>query len=294
MTAHHTPSLVKGAFYAIACYLCVALMSVCSKIASQNVSILTIVFFQNAICFLINLPKVLKHGVKGLKTEHPYLHFTRDLAGLLSFSFLFFSIQTIPLANAVLLQNTAPLWIPFIIWIWFKKKVPSHLWYSILIGFLGVIFILKPSSKIIDLHSLMGLFSGIFLAISLLAIRRLAATEPMPRVLFYYFLLGTLFSAPFAAKEIIPSLSGMVFFPLLGVALFFFLAQVFITLAFGHSKASTLSPLSYSAVLFSAIFDGVIWGKIPDIWSAIGMILVILGGISAVYLEKKYEKKYIM
>ena len=73
----------------------------------------------------------------------------------------------------------------------------------------------------------------------------------------------------------------------------FYLVQIFITKGFSYGKASTLSPLAYTVVLFSAIFDRIFWHKVPDSWSLIGMALVIIGGIASVYLEKKYEGKYI-
>lgn len=287
------PSLLWGATFALLCFLSISFMSVCSKIASESVSVLTVVFFQNIICFLINLPRALRHGASGLKTHHPFLHATRSIAGVLCFYFLFLSIKYIPLANALLLQNTAPLWIPFVIWIWLKIKVPSHLWWSLVIGFAGVILILKPIAHIINPWAIIGLASGILLAIALVAIKRLTHTEPYERVFFYYFLLGSLFSLPFALQDFTAAFTDHTIFFLLGVAVLFYLAQIFITLAYGRGKPSTLSPLCYSAVLFSAILDWLIWHNIPDTFAMIGMALVIFGGVFSVYLEKKYEKKYI-
>lgn len=283
-------NLVLAAFYVILCYFFLSLFSACAKVASVSVSTFTVLFFQNSICFLLNLPKALSEGVK---TQHPYLHLIRDVCGFVSYFLFVLALEHIPLANAVLLSNSAPLWIPFVIWIWFKKKVPPYLWVSLIIGFIGIIFILKPSAHMTDIAALYALFSGIFLAVAMVAIRRLTHTEPSSRMLFYYFLLGTLISLPGAIIDFPAGFKTPVLYFLLSAAVFFYLVQMFINLGFRIGKASTLSPLAYTVVLFSAILDRIFWHKIPDFLSFIGMALIILGGIISVYFEKKYESKYI-
>ena len=286
----HKTNLVLGAVYVTACYLCLALFSACAKIATETVSAFTVLFFQNSICLLLVLPGALRAG---LKTQHPYLHLTRDFFGFASYFLLVLAVGYIPLANAVLLSNSAPLWIPFIVWIWFRKKVPPYLWGSVIVGFIGLFFILKPGVDLFDIASLLALLSGILIGVAMVAIRRLTHTEPMSRVLFYYFLLGTLVSLPGMIKDLPKAFHPTVVYFLVGGALLFYLVQIFITKGFSHGKASTLSPIAYTVVLFSAILDRIFWHKVPDIWSLIGMALVIAGGIASVYFEKKYESKYV-
>lgn len=283
-------SLMQAAIYVILCYFFVALFSACAKVASQTVSSWTVLFFQNSLCFLFNLPKAMKEGIK---TQHPFLHFTRDISGFVSYLLFVISVAYIPLANAVLLSNTAPLWIPFVIWIWFKKKVPNYLWFSLIVGFAGIVLILKPGAQIIDVPSFYALLSGMCLGVALVAIRRLAHTEPSSRILFYYFLLGTVVSFPGAIKDFPIAFKTPVIYFLLAGGVIFYLVQICINLGFKKGKASTLSPLAYTAVLFSAILDRIFWHKVPDLWSFFGMILIIGAGIASVYFEKKYESKYV-
>ncbi len=286
----HKTNLVHGAIYVILCYFFLALFSACAKVASETVSTFTILFFQNAICFLLNLPKAWKQGIK---TKHPSLHLVRDVSGFTSYFLFVLAVGYIPLANAVLLCNSAPLWIPFVIWVWFKKKVPPYLWGSVIVGFIGLIFILKPTAGIFNGASLYALFSGVFMGISLVGIRRLTHTEPSSRILFFYFLFGTIVSLPCAIKDFPLAFTRPVLFFLLAAAGLFYLVQIFINKGFKKGKASTLSPLAYTVVLFSAILDRIFWHKVPDLWSLIGMVLIIAGGIASVYFEKKYEGKYV-
>jgi len=215
------------------------------------------------------------------------------VCGFASYFLFVFAVGYISLANAVLLSNSAPLWIPFIIWIWFKKKVPPYLWGALIVGFAGLIFILKPTAGIVNVASLYALISGLFIGVAMVAIRRLTHTEPSSRILFYYFLFGTIVAFPGAIKDFPVAFTRPTLFFLLAAAIFFYLVQIFITIGFKKGKASTLSPLAYTAVLFSAILDRIFWHKVPDLWSLIGMVLIIVGGIASVYFEAKYEGKYV-
>ncbi len=285
-----TLNLFKGAFYLVCCYLCLALFYACAKLATESVSVFTVLFFQNSICFFLNLPRSYRIG---LKTELPYIHLVRDLFGFASYFLFVVSVMYIPLTSSVLLANSAPLWVPFIIWIWFKKKVPSYLWSALVLGFIGVFFILKPGKEIFDFAAVLALFSGIFNGVTMVAIRKLTRTEPTPRILFYYFLFGSIVSFPFVVNDFSHAIHFPVLYYLVGGALLTYLVQIFLTKGFSYGKASTLSPLAYAVVLFSAILDRIFWHKVPDSWSLFGMALVIIGGIVSIYLEKKYEGKYI-
>lgn len=288
--SHEKSRLLQGAIYVTLCYFFLALFSASAKRASETVSTFTILFFQNSLCFLLNLPRAWQVGIK---THYPSLHLVRDVFGFTSYFFFILSVGYIPLASAVLLANSAPLWIPFIIWIWFKKRVPLYLWGALIVGFVGLGFILKPTKEIFNIASIYALFSGIFIGVAMVAIRRLTHTEPASRILFYYFLLGTVVSFPGAFKDFPLAFSMPVLSFLLVAAGFFYLVQICITIGFKKGKASTLSPLAYTVVLFSAILDRIFWHKVPDFWSIMGMVLVIIGGIASIYFEKKYEGKYV-
>lgn len=281
------PNIAIGASVNILGYLCIALMATVAKLIPATIPATTILFFQNIICLLLVLPQVIKAGKNGLKTEHPWLHLTRDIAGVLSFLMLFIAVKNISLVNAVLLQNAAPLWIPFVVLIGLRKKVSSHLWFTIPIGFIGIIMILHPNAHMLEnLGTVVGILSGIFLAISLVTIRRLKLIEPTYRILFYYFLVGTIMMLPFLFVNWVP-LTNTDIALLISVGIFMYLGQMLITYSFHHAKASTLSPLSYSTIIFSVIAGWLIWGEAPSLLAALGIILVIIGGVLSVVMEKK-------
>ncbi|HEY5260238.1 MAG TPA: EamA family transporter, partial [Rhabdochlamydiaceae bacterium] len=260
---HKDPHIIKGALFALCGYLSMALLSACSK-GLPSFSLMQILFFQNCISCILTLPKVtMGGGFKFLKTSHPYLHLTRDAAGLACFFSFFYAIKEIPLVNAVLFVNAAPLWLPFVIYFWLRKRVFFHIWLGIFLGLIGIILIIKPLSTPINLGVILGLASGMLFAITMVAQRTLSKTEPASRILFYYFFFGLIITTPFAVAEWQPfTLIQLLLF--LGVGVFMYLSQAFMITAFTYAKASALSPLAYSAVIFSGILGWLIWGHIPD------------------------------
>ncbi len=271
-------------------YLFAAAVGACSKLIDREISIATILFFQNWICLLLTLPQIFRKGWKTLKTDRLGLHLARDIAGILAFFCFFFSLKTIPLLSGILLQNAGPLWLPWIALLWLGIKMRGQLWWGILIGFLGVVLILKPGIEPLSLGMISAIAAGIFSGFTLIAVNRLRTTEPIYRILFYYFLVGTIATGIFSLFHFsIPSWRD--FACLLGVGVFTFLAQQIITYVLRHGNADVLAPISYTVVIYSGLLDWAIWHNIPDWITATGIVLIVAGAILSVYFEKRYQKK---
>ncbi len=283
-------NLIGIAFFCTLAYLCAAAVGACSKLIDKQISIITILFFQNWICLFLTLPQIIQKGWKTLKTEKIGLHLARDVAGILSFFCFFFSLETIPLLNGILLQSTGPLWLPLIAFLWLGIKMRGQLWWGILIGFLGVVLILKPGIEPLSLGIVSAIISGFFSGFTLISVNRLASTEPTHRILFYYFLIGTIATGTLSLFHFsIPSWKDFIF--LLGVGIFTFSAQTIIVYALRHGKADTLAPLAYTVVIYSGLFDWIIWKNVPNFITCAGIVLVVIGAVLSVYFEKRYQKK---
>lgn len=283
----HNQNLVKAVPIFLLGYFFLAAMGACNKLVSPQTSTFTILFFQNAICLILTLPQVVKNGWAGLRTERIWMHLVRDLCGISSFFFLFWGLKTIPLVDGLLLLNTSPLWLPLIALIWLRVRMKSYVWWSMIVGFVGIVLILEPGSETLQVGALLALAAGLLAGITFLTVAKLTSTEPVYRILFYYFLLGTLISAPLGLA--IPSRHDFLF--LIGVGGFCFLAQALLSYSFKHGKASILAPFSYSVVIFSGLFDWLLWDHIPNLLTLLGVILVVIGAILSIYFEKKYQKK---
>jgi drug/metabolite transporter (DMT)-like permease len=138
-------SVALGALLIVLAFACVAVMSAFGK-AAKDVSTGHMVFFQNFISLILFSPWVLRKGFSELRTSRIWLHILRAVGGLLSQALMFAAVRKMPLVDAVLLSNSAPLFIPLVAWIWLKEKIGGIVWISLSVGFAGVILILAAQS----------------------------------------------------------------------------------------------------------------------------------------------------
>ncbi|HSX11475.1 MAG TPA: DMT family transporter [Chlamydiales bacterium] len=256
---------------------------------SDRFPTIQIIFIQNFVSLLSILPIALRKGYRRLKTNELPVHLVRDAMGVLSYFLYFMAIRYLNLTDATTLNYSAPFFVPFMWWVWMREKIDIHVWWSIIIGFIGVAVILNPTTLIFREGFIFGIFAGIASAIAFTALRILnLKKEPMSRTLFYYFFFSTALSAPFAWVYWIHP-SGVEWFQVIGIGFATVVAQMLLTVAYRYGTASFLSPLGYSTVVYAGISSWLIFGKPPSIRSLIGTGLIILGGTLTYILKKKPE-----
>jgi len=275
--------LFLGITFIVAAFFCVAVMSAFGKAAS-NVSTATISFFQSFVSLLVFLPWTLRHGLKDLKTTQLPLHVARALAGLLSQVFYFWAVKEMTLIDAVLLVNAAPLFIPIIALVWNRTPITPAVGVSLLVGFVGVVLIIKPGEELFTNPSaLIALSAALFSAIALVSVNKLSGHNQPDTILFYYFFIASLATLPFAiAGWSEPTAAEWGY--LLGVGVFMAAAQLLIILAYQHASASQIAPFNYSVVIFSGLIGWAVWHNTLGWISAVGIVLVCAGGILSILL----------
>lgn len=259
-------------FLAAVAYAC---MGVLVKFAKE-VPNAQLVFMRNLVCLLLLLPFLFFPERKSLKTSVFFVHTLRATAGLLNMYCFFYSIQYILLADAMLLNNTMPLFIPLILWIWKRKSIPLFLIPGLLIGFVGILLILHPERTIFQPAAFLALTSGFFMSISMTGVRELSRTDPPYQILFYYFAIGTCLSA-FPLFWVWKNPSFNLWLVMLGIGFFAALYQFFLTKGYEKASASKISPVIYFAVVLSGFFDWLFWDVKPDVYSFIGLAFVCVG-----------------
>ena len=285
MDSKKTDHLPKGGafiFVAATAYACMGMLVKRGKALPDE----QLVFARNFICLLILLPWLFIPRPKSLKTKKPYTHLARALFGLLNMYLFFYSLRYILLVDAMLLNNTMPLFVPLVLWVWKKEKIPLTLVPGLVIGFVGVILILRPGLEIFNPAALLALASGLSMSISMANVRELGKFDPIYRILFYYFAISSFISVvPLVWAWENPSLS--LWLILIGVGVFAAIYQFFLTAGYYYAPASKISPIIYFAVILSGFFDWYFWGQIPSTLSYIGVVLVIIGAIWCVKTQRK-------
>ncbi len=276
-----TRNLTAGIALITAAFFCASVMSALSKAAS-TVSPLLLLFLQYGISFLVFLPALARTGPGLLKTKHPGLQIFRSVAGSVCQLLFFIAVKSIALMDAVLLANAAPLFIPLVVWVWFRKTVQPLVWVSLLIGLVGICLIIKPGPSMLENPAaLIALAAAVFSALALVATNKLSETEPPMRILLYNFGISTVLLVPvcfFAWKSPTPH----EWLLLLGVGGFYALTQYLIILAYRQASAAQISPFNYTVVIFSGLLGWIVFGNVPDWISVVGTLLICAGGILSI------------
>ena len=267
-------SLLASFFFAFIAYLI--------KIAEHHLSNGMVMFFRQFLSFCFLFPFIPRQigSFSNLKTSCFQLHLVRVFSSLSAMFCLFFAIRYLPLVDAVLLAYTRPLFIPIVVYFWFKKKWTKNVWFGLITGFIGVILILRPDNKVFDIAALVGLGGGMFGAIAFTTIRRLTKTEPAERILFYYLALSLPFTSVLLAAEwTTPTLFDWGI--LLAIGFIGTIYQMLLTRAYQYAKAFKVGSLLYSSVIFAYLFDLVLGTSSIDFIAFFGIILIALGSFIA-------------
>ncbi len=199
---------LKGVLFAVVSSLVASTAGAASKMIVGVVPVTTIVFFQYGLCLLLLMPMLLRYPLNHWSTHRPGAHLLRGISGWLCFYAYYLAIKHIPLVDAALLRNTAPLFVPLLVWGWMKVAVPKSHWQPLILGFVGVVLILKPDLDGVETWHLVGLGSGVSLALSMVGTRTLSSSEPASVILFYYYLVFFLCSLPLVGAGLLSSWIG--------------------------------------------------------------------------------------
>ncbi len=283
-------NIAQGARFAVAAGASFATMGALIKTATPELSTEMVVFLRNFFGLLALLPWLYKTRLPSLKTERLGGHMLRAGFGLSAMYCFFYAIHFMPLANAVLLNYSAPVFAPIIAYYWIRERFSLWTYPAVGLGFIGIIFILHPTVGFITGATLVGMASGILAALAMISIRRMANTEPATRIVFFFTTFSVLFSSvPLLWAWQMPSVLALV--TMMGAGIFATLGQLSLTRAYALAPAAQIGSLIYSAVVFSALWGWLIWDENLDRYFLIGTLLVASGSFLATLDQRPQRKK---
>lgn len=280
-------NIAKGSFYALGAFFFMAVFGILTRLALESASIYWVSFIAYLVGVLFLVPYVAKQGISFLRSDHYPLLIGRALFGTLA-SFLYsFSLNYIPIVNGTLLFNTAPLFIPLLSLVFLKTKIEKMIWFAVLIGFIGIIIIIKPTEAIFtQTGNLLAVASGISLAVAYLMMKILTNTDSPVRIIFYYLGLGMLLQIPLVAfAGSLPSHEGVLYAALSGISLL--IAQLLLVTAYKYASASEVGVYQYSSVVFVGLFEWLLWNIAPSLSTLLGFLLVAFAGITVIRSNHK-------
>ena len=270
---------LAGALFVLSSSFIFAVLGALIKVVSTSLTNEMVVFFRNLCALIFILPWIwYSRRLGGVKTAFFQLHLLRSLAGLGAMYCFFYAIAHLQLSEACLLASTAPLFIPVIAYVWIREPVAQKVRGAIIIGFIGIVLMLKPGFGVFQPIAIVGLAAGAFVALAMVSIRRMSTSEPTIRIVFYFTVLGTLISAvPLAWSWQYPQ--PKIWWLLVLIGLFAAVGQILLTKGYSLAPAAQVGPFTYGNVVFATVLGWLFWGESLDSMTWVGAFLICIAGI---------------
>jgi drug/metabolite transporter (DMT)-like permease len=247
---------------------------------------LQIVFLRYTFALIPVAIAVWYHGVSSLKTDRPLAHIARGVLMAATLSMFFTGLRDLPLAEAIAIAFTAPLFVTVLSGPVLGEKVGRSRWMAVLVGFIGMLIVVRPGMATFQPQSLYILVSALTFSIGMLHTRRLTRTETNLAIYSYTTIsaaLFTLFFQPFVWR--MPEVAHMPWFFTMGFIGGF--SSFLIIVAYRNAPAAVVAPFDYLALLWGALLGWYIWQEKPDaaIWA--GAAIIVLSGLYITWRETR-------
>ncbi|WP_243634443.1 DMT family transporter [Roseicella frigidaeris] len=253
-------------------------MGVCFRLAIQDGLPLPLLpFARGAFTLLILAPWLLRQGPSALATRRPWGHALRCAAGIASFMLYLVAIAWMRLADAVAIMQAKPLWALPLAVLLLGEQLRRERVLAALLGFLGVLVIARPDGAMSEtalLGVLAAVASGITGALVMIAMKRMAATEPPPRVVAWYGISSVLVWGPVSAL-VWDSPSPIALLGLFGGSALAVAGDLLLQAASRRAEIGLLAPVDYAGIPITALFALLLFHEQPG-WSlALGTALML-------------------
>jgi drug/metabolite transporter (DMT)-like permease len=282
----------QGIFFAIlTCFLVSVLVAVVRHV-SEHFHVFFIVMMRNIFGLMFFMPKIC-HDYKDIfRTKKLHLHIFRNVNGLIAMFIWFYVVTLLPLSEAVSITFVVPIITTLAAMFFLKEKVTKKTWIAILIGFVGVLIIIRPGFREFKIAYILALLSTAMWSISNVIIKMMTDTEKPKTIVAYMSLIMMILSIPFALPYIKPLTCDDIFwFAVLGVVSS--LSHLSMSVAYSKTDLSIVQPFDFTRLIFTALIAYFAFGEIVDIWVVIGSLVILFGVIVVAPKRKRIKKQKI-
>ena len=265
-------STLRGALYMVAAAVFFSVMIASIRHISAQVHAFEVVFFRNLFGFIVIVPILVRGGgLRFLHTDSGNLKLYAIRGGLAVTSMLmwFYAIGVTPLAEAVSLSFTAPLFTVVAAIIFLGEKAGPRRWLGTFVGFAGAMLVLRPGFDEVTLAQVLLLASSALVAASLLIIKVLARTEPSERIVAYMIIvLAPLSLVPALFVWEWPNLAQLFWLAVIGTA--GTMGHVMLTRSLSVADVTAVMPYDFLRLPFVAFIAFIAFEEVPDTWAWLG------------------------
>ncbi len=282
----------RGILLMLLASLSFALMGGFAKVVSQVLPPVEVTFFRNIFGVVLVGLAIYRVPLKQTGGKLFLLLF-RGSMGFAALLAYFYIMAYIPLGEAVTYNKTSPIFVAIFAYLFLNEKLHKSALFAIIIGFIGIVLVAQPQGGTFDKYDLLGIFSGMGAALAYTSIRELRKYYDTRAIVMSFMGVGT--AAPLVLMLITPYVSvseefdwmfaefvmpaGIEWVYVIAVGIFATISQLLMTKAYELTKAGIVGTISYSNIVFAVVIGIMLGDPIPDIWTVLGIILVILSGL---------------
>lgn len=299
---------IQGILFLVLGLSVFSIQDVIMKIFSDEIALQEVIFLRGlvtlcVVCFLI----ARNDGRQGFITQRIFLCILRGFAGFTCFTTFSMALATLPLADAMPLYYTSPLFVIALSIPFLGESVTLRSWLAILVGFVGIILVAQPSVEGIEPAMILALISAFMYSAQSLLARKLGSTESALGMTFYSMLtfvalsglLGLLFGNGWLDSFAHPSAQYLFrawalptarqFGLILTVGIVAAIGFLCISQAYRLGQASDIAPFEYSSLPFAVFWGWLFWNEVPGLMTILGAVLIIGSGLYAIRREPQTD-----
>jgi drug/metabolite transporter (DMT)-like permease len=277
-----------GVVYAIVAYSIYSFGDAIVKAFGPTLSVFEIGFFVSLfglIPALLSKPKG-EQWRDSFKLTHPLLVHLRSITGVISSTLVFYAFVTIPFAEAYALAFLMPLCITIMSVLVLRERVSGLRWALMALGLFGVMLVVRPGFKVLELGHLAALGCACFGAATTTILRIVAPKERRVSLILLPAIYMMAFNAIMMIPSfVVPSLQQIALLMLAGSLIG--IGHILLILATRVAPASHVAPTQYIQIIWAIALGAFFFGEFPDLIAYLGMAVVMIAGVMNVFMDGK-------
>ena len=270
-----------GAIFAILAFFLFSILDVFQKYGTIFHTVFQIMFCKYLFLFVLALIESVRKNNKFFwKTNNIKLQFLRSILSILESGFFILSFKYLSLASAHSIQAFTPIIVIVLAFFFLKEKIDTKTWIAVACGFIGVIIILRPDLGIFEIKILIPLVGAFFLSLYQIITRLVSYIDTNETSLFFTSITGII-TMSFLVNFYWIDFSSQSFYIFMGIGIFYSLGYYCQVIALSKSPANKIQPFHFTSFFRAVIFGYIFYNDIPDKFTLIGAIVIIIAGIYA-------------
>jgi drug/metabolite transporter (DMT)-like permease len=273
----HWPKItgnVQGSLIILAASLVFVVMSSFIKQVGQTIPVVEVLFIRQILVLVIISPAIIKDIDSVFVTRILRYHFLRGLMSVFAMFTMFTAIVYLPLAEVTAITFIRTLFTTILAVVFLKEIVGARRWASVVVGFIGVLVIVRPDPENINVYALYAMASAFFVSGISIVMRKLSQIENPSTIMAYQSIFVTLcMGGPAIYSWVTPTYEEAVIILMIGALMS--LSQWLFIQAFKVGEAAAIAPMEYARLIFATVIGIILFAEIPTVWTLAGAAIII-------------------